>query len=832
MMRWSLVSLVVLGFAAALAGTHGYAASHAGEVVDELLAYELTAERGVTVDVPAGVRQVQLTTWLVGTPSMQVAADADLAYGVEVALHPQVGKPSTRRYQTLSRPMYAETGGGVAPVARLAEGTDWLGDPRTLDVDVSSLAERGGRMKVRPMPGAAQRVLIRLSYRFSRSSFERQLVEKGLDDTEVRRLLGNTTILGFVDLSEGARAQVLSYWGRRLSAIGRRGTDYRMRRILVGAPPVGGVTLRRRNLAIELTPSYQAVLNLDGPVELRVDGEPGQRISVTDGDAAARTVTLGEEGFAEVQLDTPTPRSVMLSPEQTALLALSMDGYAIDAQLGDVRQVALPDGRFEVGPDFRLQSYFRLDPGAPIRWRVADAQGPFRISLRRLGPPALAQDAPPATVTARWRDPDGVLQSETLSLPLVPSTFDVFDPPEGQSEGAIPTTEAASAYLHPPPGCSEVMLLGPDDLAVAASVQEPDVDAGELAPAYQLPLPLDLRLRNAPFVFAKWATIRPADHPALQDAGRELVLRAQVRLEKVDEAIGPERPTRDLRPLGQPLRRELWVQRPLEPGPTEAGAPTLWHEVGRQVRVQVPETGPSRGRVELHFETTTEMLGGELRVEVDGATVRRQPLLVRRGNLLLQLPPGVHSLRIDGLGDEGARYVDAQPVGARHVIRRFGMFELARGRRLSFPVLQRPGEALTLLLIVATRGAERSVSLAYAIDDGRPRMRPGVFFRQKTEARGELHALSGELERGVLWEASDPVPRRVSSADDGVTRVSLKLGDDLAAPRHRVDVSLAPRADATGQGTDPDRVWVRAVLVGQEGDPRAAGTRQWIGGKP
>jgi hypothetical protein len=81
-----------------------------------------------------------------------------------------------------------------------------------------------------------------------------------------------------------------------------------------------------------------------------------------------------------------------------------------------------------------------------------------------------------------------------------------------------------------------------------------------------------------------------------------------------------------------------------------------------------------------------------------------------------------------------------------------------------------------------------------------------------------------------VWEAERRAGRG-ARYPDGIGRVSLQLGDDLEAGRHRVRVRLLESSDAEGTAPRPaearGRVLVRAIVVGQARFERDDDVRLW-----
>ena len=877
MKRWSIVLLLMLSLGAALCGTYDYETRSQSQLVaDELLAYELTPMQGVQVAVPAGTETVQMTSWAVLAPDGRLVSTEGLPYTIEVELtaHGVVAGGEARQrvahYSAITRVtgVSADEMAFTAP-ARLADGPERLTDPRTLEVNTRMLAGHGGRMRVRALAGEHQHLLVRLSYRFSRGAVERTLFQTALGPAEAQALLSQTTALGFVDLPPSARDVLLSYWGRRLTALGRVGQDYRLRRVLVGARMNVGGTGRQSLLPFDISPQRCAAFNFSGPLRMSLQGPPGFTVQVSDGEmlvhglrarlvdhlqarpSGPRAVSLDEMGRADVDLSRPGLRTVVFSAAAQATLHFTMAPGAAAAQLGDVEQRELPSGRLSVMPDIRYHRYYQLQPAAGLRYRVAPGQGEFRVLLRARGRRTADYDGFFAEyggggdlvghLRARWLvdGESGGARSgqEGLSVALPRSDFDDFDDVGAAGAGVFLASDPHVAYLFPPAGVSEVILEGDPQLAVSVAVREPFVERGQPQAAYDVALDVDQRLVHAPQELSRWARVEPDNMEGLVRAGRKWRLRSQVRL----LTGGPReeaRAERSLRPRGRPPQRTLWVQRLMRdrsrfaPSDLGSAAGTEWFELGAESRLRVaPRPGRST-TLKLRYDVSTAQLGQTLRFLVDGVARSEIALVVSSGTLSLPVSPGVRHLQVEGLGEEGVLYADAPPRVAMEALRAYSVFELRRGTPLDFVVVRADEEPLSIALFVVTEGHGVPWQLRHTlIATGGKALRrpPRVFFREPTTPDGTLAGVSGEYESGLLWEAPHAGPRRVSVGGDGVSKVMLHLGDDLTARRQVVRLSLPP-----GRGR-PERLWLRAVLVGQGAsaggdDPARQWTQEVTGG--
>lgn len=842
MMRWIIALCVIALAAASLVGTRDYNPAAQGPIADELLAYEVTPPQAVTVDVPAATPTVQMTTWALLDPVGEFAPLDAIAYGLEVETWSRAtDERKVRRYGVLSRIAKGSRGEQLIPgfVARLADGAEWATDPRTLDVDTSLCMAEGGRLKVRALPADYQHLLVRLSYREGRGEIERDLYERSLTQEQVQRILNRTTALGFVDLSEDARAYALSFWGRRLSAIGRSAKDYHMRRLLVGELAGSKDHAELRSLEFKLGNGRRAAFNFTRPLVLRVHGEPGVRVWVRSGDLAAaggllpnsdqreRPVegVISREGYVDLRLQRGGLRTVTLEADTVSLLSFSVAESYADAQVGEVDHITFPDGRVQISPDVRVRAHYQLDPEQPVVLHVAQGQGPFRLRIRGSLPADTDLSDPktaPATIQGRlraqWLDADGRVRRQVLRVALAPSVFEDF----GDQGGA---TEESVAYLFPPAGAKEIKLLGDAHLAFTAQVGEPGVERAVIHPAYRVAASPHQRFVHAPYDIGRWTAVVPEEAQALRLGGRVWSLRAQVRW-VVGAADEREPPERGITPLGHPVRRKLWVHRAVAADP---GGPLEWFEIRHRQVLRIADRGTAEHRLRLRYHAGASRLGSSLSVAVDGQQRYAAPLVVTSGELSLAVQPGLREVAVEGLGEEGVVYVDAPPRVPMEALREYAVYEIARGGRLSFPIVRKGDQPLRLMVFVVTDGTRVPWTLRYAIEGGRQVRRASVFFREPTELAGELAGISGELEEGLLWQGRSLGPRRASLGRDGVSKARINLGDDLTARELAVTLSLPPIAKtSTGAAVaNAQRVWVRAVLVGQAMREREQPGRQW-----
>jgi hypothetical protein len=168
-----------------------------------------------------------------------------------------------------------------------------------------------------------------------------------------------------------------------------------------------------------------------------------------------------------------------------------------------------------------------------------------------------------------------------------------------------------------------------------------------------------------------------------------------------------------------------------------------------------------------------------------------------------------------GLGPGGEAWVAAAPARGGPIVRRRAAFELAPDRELSFPITIGARERLTLVLDLTSEGAAESWAVWYSLDGGRAVRQQGLVDRCFTEVTGPLRGRSGDAGTARLWEES-------GRAAGGRSTARIRLCDDLPAGPHIVRLQLG---SAPGLAA---RLWVRAVLVGQEAPRAPDDTRVWV----
>ncbi len=796
----------------AVLGVRGFGSEKAPR--DEILAYEISADRSVEVTLHGGVSQVTLTSWLmvpIGTPS-----EDPLPFAFDVQLIDSDGNVrATRRFGNFSR-LPVDGPDTAAYKARVVDATAWVTEPRTVDVDIAPLGGGAGRLRVQAVAGKYSQILLRLAHRVKRSALEKALLARTMSSAERMSLTGERSSLGFFDMPDAVRTDAIAYWQQRLMAAGREGRDYTVRRLLIGDKTDDEEPLWLE-AGLESSPDQRLALNLSGPVNLRVQSSEAVQIVVElVGQDATTRHAVPKGRSIELSLGAaPTPgeaRSVVLYAEPRSLLSLSAPLEDAPRFMGSepLRQVG---GRLEVRPALSYQPAYSLHPEEPITLGLGPGQPRIGFSVRSKGVPEARALAPecqgtgtprPLTrpterhIRATWHDAAGAeLSRSDLRLYLRLSCFERID--------GLPASERALAHLHVPARASELRLFGDADLVVSPFVPEPGVEEIVLSPPYDLPPPIGLRWRHAPTELKDWAVIRADNDAALRSAGRIGSLQAQVRLSPVEEA-DPAVAPRTLEPSGEALSRPVF-------SPTTYSTRYPFPDYGwvmlSEERPERDIVVPSSGVVQGLYLADIERLGQVWTVLSAGTPNYSGPLAFRSGTRQLELPPGQVRLGFEGLGPGGLLFAQAAPAGGGVIVRRQTFHALDPGRSLQFEFRRREGELLAVAVTIATPGGNANIELEHAVDQGRTEDRAAQFYRRTSQYAAEHALRTGAEGQALIW--SEPFTADARTLPDRLGRLVIPLGDDLTVGSHRLRLRHRPGGNPAGG----KRYWVRAVLVGR-----------------
>ena len=767
---------------------------------DEILAYQVSPDQGVEVTLHGGVKQISVTAWLL--VPLDTPADEALPYGLDLRLSDADGNVRmSRRYENFTR-LPAREPDSLAYEASVMDAPGYVSEPRTVEVDVNPLGASAGRLRVRASQGKYNQVLLRLAHRVERSEFEKQLLARTMSAAERDQLTAQRSSLGFFDIPDGVRADALGFWQQRLTAAGREGRDYTVRRLLIGPsaaqqldPGWGGRdfrTSRHERLAI----------NVRGPLTLRVRSSHTTQVhlEVVGLDApSAHAVPAGR--WIDLSLGHQGSSTVVLFADPPSQLSLS-------ASVGDGQQFISSEPprhsgkRLEITPDVSHQPVYRLRETEPVTLGVAPGQSRAGLSVRSVAPqPEVALQR---SVRVVWQDAKQVeLSRAELRVSLEHSAFEQID--------GMPVTERQLAHLHVPSGAARLLIFGAEDLVLTPFVQEPGVMEVRHRPPYDQPPPEGLKWLHAPLDIKDWALIRPDDEPLLRRAGRTAMLRSQIRLEpsaSEDAAIA----ARTLESRADALQRPIFVPTTYSPQYTFPEHAWVLLSADRPEReVSVPEAG----ELSTLYLADGDRLGEPWAVRIDGTAVPQGTLAFRSGVRRLALAPGAVKLSTEGLGPGGLLLVQGAPKGGGVIVKRQSFYALDRGSRLDFGFQRRPRELLTLVVTLATEGGNADLELIHSIDGGRDSGRLDHFYHRTTELTGQHRLRTGAQGEALIW--SEPFETQGKALPDRLGRVIVPLGDDLAAGPHRLTLQHPGKSDAAGR----NRYWVRAVLVGRVlGDPK------------
>ncbi|WP_437286592.1 hypothetical protein [Sorangium sp. So ce406] len=829
---------------------------------DEILAYHIEPQRDLVIKIPAEIDAVEVTTW--GSVKAEACDSARrYPYGFVAAFVNERGAEVARHVYDLESRVSCDPDrplGEGEYAARLAGGGGAVTDPRSTLLITHDVLPQGGQVRLRAKPAVGAdgvpidlTILSRLEGRYERSETSRALFEQSLDAEERRQMGRRVSALGFADLPEPARKELLQGWARRLEAGGRQGLDYEMSRLLLRRFRMPYPRAEGRGASeFVVGERHAAALNFRGPLSLDIEGPPGRTVRVADGAGAAAGVELGPLGRATVRLSREDIRTVVIdgvgpdfgvrfgAPEAQAMqqvgeivhpamppsAAAEGPGAGPAAAPGATAPAADAPGaaaapaapvRLQTPPDVRIVRYLALDPADPVIARMAPGQELLGLLIRAEIEATGGANQGDATVVARWGP--GPSDRAELKVTLPRSRFEWWN-------DGFDASEPRLAILRPPPGVERIEITGDARTRVRLRTIEPGVNETLYRLPYRVELAEDETWRYAPFDVSTWTDVRPVNLDDLERKERFSDLREQVRIERAGEGArsDADRPERILVPEHAPVRRRLLMpawQSAGEPSPGDAWTPLL---VAKDVRVDAE--GAGAGRLSVVYRAARASLGKEVAVRVDGEVALREPIVALSGALRVAAPPGVRRVEVEGLGEAGVAYTEAPPANGGAIVRRRDVFELTRGRPMTYRFRQEAGETLHLVLFVVTPGENADYRVRYRVEGAKPASREAAFFRRVTIPDGVLAGRGGDLTRATLWEAA--TDRRGA---DGVGRSVIRLGDDLAPGERVVRLSLlGPQAGDAGETAK--EVWVGAVLVGQKAPGRDNGPRLWVEDDP
>jgi hypothetical protein len=790
--RW-LVLLVAAGLGLlALLGVRGYRANEA--IFDEVLTYEVTSDRPLTVRVPGGVEEVVLTSWAVVGRRPRFDPAETYPYGLSVAVTPDAGKAKTLTLDVVTRiprdPARSVALGDFS--ARLSDSEDWLGDARTERLEVTNLRASGGTAVLRvTRDRSVSRVLVRLAYLEPLTEFERRVRQRSLRPERGRRMVEGRSSLGFADLPPAVRDQALSSYERRIPAVGRDGTDYVNRTVLIGhrlpSPPEEAPEAE----GFLVGPHGLAALNFVGPVTLRVHGEPRATLDVQEGMLPAYTTVIGESGLVDLSFANANPRTVAIGAADERPVRFSLT--AAEA----LRQIGRPDAPLEgqralLAPDVRIQRHYRLDEREPVRLSLPAGLSRMALSIRAIVASGAVSGRIRLAVRGEGEKP---FQGAPLDEPLPASRFD--------RAGGERVSVARHALVQVPSGVHTVLVTGSRDTLILPIVDEPGVAVDRLEPEYDVPLAEGEVFRHAPCLEKAVAAIRADNDQELDRALRVVRLAAQVRIEAL-RTTGPAVVERALTPVGSPLEKTVWRAAGAY-DPTSAADVWTLLDPGKPLELMVTRARRSDG-FSLLYRVPAGSLGEKLLLEVDGRTATEETIAVTTGRVELDVAEGRHRIAASGV-ESAWLFASAVPTGPGKRFKRQRVSELPQWGAIELEFERREDELLSVFVTGVSELADPpSITLDYEIDPGKPPPLPARLFHRVTRVAGSLPLVPDVRDRGLIWELeSGP---RGEKLPHPALRATLQLGDDLAPGKHVV--RLRRRTDGA-----KGPLWVRAIVAGR-----------------
>ena len=864
MIRWAVLLFVALVTAWGLSAATCQGERMAAEIPEEdLLAFDLGPGDEVSLLLPPGTEVARLwSSLVVDTAHTADAAGAAGApdpaarypYALEVTLVDGAGQALwSHRYEVEGR-ISVDPAAPERFAARVEGASGRPTDPRTVTVPLAGLTGAPARLLVRARAqgDADAHVLLRATRAARRSGVAARLLERRLRPDDRRRAVAGRAALGYADLPEPVRAGAFDEYEERLSASGESGKSYRLVRMVV-TPWRAPFVLTRPSTPVRVGRFRRAALNLAGDMTVRVAAPPGTAIEVREGagielprpalpptegepppppppEDQPRRLVVPESGLLDVALPGSGARTVSFGADapEAPLLFLVPEGRAA-AQIGAAPVAFTPTGEAALAPDLRVSAYHRLHPTEPLRVRVAPGQAAARITLRA----ELADDDPAQIaqrqVLVRTRVDGKIESEEVVELDLLRSRFDRVRlpgaprPPLAAPQGQAPVhppipvlrdaSDPAVLYLRFDPAEDRertLELLGTTEDLAQVAAPEPGVGEDALSPAYQAALSPGARWRGAVYDARRWATLRPERAAALEQAGRAAELLIQARIEEAGPP-GPPRPERVIAPSSgaraQSLVTSVFVPKgaPMPPGATRP--------LGRDDLVRVESSGPKARRITVSYRAGEDALGGTAALLVDGKEVARAPVMTLAGTLEASVDPGARRVSLTGLGAAGRATVDAPPAEGGVVHQRGEVYVAERGKPITFSWKGREAEPLLLVATVVSPRPGAAYALRYEVRGAPARL--GTVVRRLTPQAGTFSGTT--TDEGTPGRADAAL---AAGSGVGVARAVIPIGEDLQAGAVEVRVTLEA----------PETLWIRGVLVGQEGlgGPRVEVTpRAW-----
>jgi len=819
------------------------------------LFYLLEPGRPLRLTLEAGTRRVKLIGLaLVDGEAAEPNAGEDVPFGFRVQLLDAAAE------EVWSTPVWLRSriGDAETPVqgslplrrAYLAAGDGQLTDERVVELDLGPVGLRGGELHLEADGDSPWPVLVRPLRHHRSEDGDAPLGLTTLTDDEREELAHRVGVGAWHALHPSERDVLSTFRWQRMEASGARGRDYVTRRVVLtdhrSAAPEVAVA---EDVMETLDPGRAVSLNLRGPARLALDLRP----LATSGEVATTQISVvvvsqrGEvtstpltaEGDREIAHDLRLPPGEVST---VSVLNRGPQPLRITPRIDDVTGVLFgrpavstsPEtGQYVLGPEVRRMAMIRLSgDGGTAEYTLRGRQ------RERLQIEARPVAGAGATVAIHFLDETGsVLQSTELDCPAGVSPFELVRQPGDEGDlgaAGLPTTAEFWAQAD----ARAIRVEADAEVDVRLRVpMEIGWSPLEVDPAYALETD-GVALRHEPLEERRWSSLTPEDLPALQAAGREVFVAAQVRLEPTgDAALQPLDGENLLRWRVDPTNRQghAWFpdgevprQRLLERWamPFSRSLGTTWPDgahtsldVGEPTMVSSGNAQAGTARLAVWLDDTS-MLGSEAVLRIGGRDRVRVPLAARQLEIPVgALPEGSHEVTLEAPGT-GLTALLSLPPGdreaARALYRERTVYRLARERnvRLSVPVRE-GADAVVYLLpyyeLPAGRTWPSSTARCRIRIEARGGRPAGVLVDRTTPLEMEGDLPPGGAVEGFLADRSD---RTLVTGDP----VRIPLGDDLAGGTASLTLE---RLD----GGDP--VWFRLVTLGVPPQPRPSGT-QWI----
>lgn len=805
------------------------------------LFYVLEPGRPLSLSVEPDTERVKLVCLL------QLPLDAPPRdghdFGFEAVLVDDAGEEVWRTPVWLHTRRTASSGAAPRERVYLVARDAHLTDERVLELDLGPLGGMGGELRLEPLDGVENPVLVRPYRRMpleaEGSAYRLQTIEEWRRQLMSRRIGAST----WHEIDPGEQELLSSFRWYRMEARGARVRDYATRLVVLSDYREEGIGERARWQYLD--PGRAVAFNLRGPAQVQLEAEPidgdslpGEITLVTVSQTGAITLgalPLDDAGRGQQTVEAPPGEVISLSVLNSGAAPVRVSATTHDVPLGVFAGTATSfdreTGQYRLGPDLRILRMHRLTTAADTL--------EYELRPHPSGVDRVRVEARPATgqgvlLRAELVDDRGdTLHSSVVECPADLSAYEVAGTLE---PGARPTAAGHATRFELWVGDGARRLRLTADAAVDVAVSVPMTDSWEPAvpdEAYDL-VTDGVALRYAPLVERTWIPFSPTDLEGLAAAGREVCVSAQVRLEPSDAALvedlasnplgwSPDATTRRSgvawNPEGAVARQRL-----LERWSVGRGAAGWWPEgawtrlrAGEEMGLQLGEDGRDELRLSMWLADPAAM-GSAASLTLDDGELSSFSWVAEQMDLRAgPLPAGDHRVTLNSEDPEVLALVDRPPsrsAGDRELYRARTVFDLPADAplRVLLPVPEDAGARLYFVPYyeVAPDRSWPASTASFVVDVGGARELCAPFTRT-TPLRIEGVVEPRGTATGFL---ADRRSRTLVAAEP----IRVPIGDDLEGDL--VEVTLR----RTG-GTD--RVWVRLVAYGVPAQPRPAGA-QWV----